>query len=60
MGICNRPGWGVGRHLQDKTETWEKGGSQESTGMNLAVTDDIRDTEPEEVTFCTQAETPVE
>ena len=42
------------------TETWDKGGTQESMGVTLAVTDYIRDMEPEETTSCRQAQTPVE
>ena len=49
--------WG---HLQDETETWDKGGTQESMGVTLAVTHSIGDMEPEEATSCSQVETPVE
>ena len=31
----------VGRHLQDVTETWGKGGAQESMGVTLAATHSI-------------------
>ena len=54
---------GVGRwegHLQDETETWEKGGAQESMGVTLAVTHSIGDMEPEEATSCSQPGTLVE
>ena len=51
--------WGGGQ-LQDETETWDKGGAQESMGVTLAVTHCTGDTEPEEATSCSQAETPVE
>jgi hypothetical protein len=39
-----------GGYLQDKTETWNQGGTQESIGVTLAVTHYIGDTEPEEAT----------
>ena len=48
------------RRLQDKTESWDKGGTQESMGVTLAVTHSIGDMEPEEATSCSQAGTPVE
>ena len=38
-------------HLQDKTETWDKGGAQESMGVTLAVTHSIGDMKPEKATF---------
>jgi len=41
-------------------ETWIKGGSQESIGLILAETHSTGDVEPEEVTSCSQAWTPVE
>ena len=41
-------------HLQEETETWDKGGTQESMGVTLAVTHYIGDMEPEEATFCIQ------
>ena len=47
-------------HLQDKTEAWNKGGTQESMGVTLAVTYNIGNMEPEEATSCSQAGTPVE
>jgi hypothetical protein len=37
-------------HLQDEKETWDKGGTQESMGVTLAVTHNIGDMEPEETT----------
>ena len=49
--------WG---HLQDETETWDKGGTQESMGVTLAVTHYIGDMEPQEATSCIQTGTPVE
>ena len=48
------------RHLQNKTETWYKGGAQESMGVTLAVTHNIWGMEPEEATFCSHAGTPME
>jgi len=50
----------VGEHLQEETETWNKGGAQESKGVILAVTHSTGDMEPEEATSCNQAETPME
>ena len=32
MEICNWPRWGGRGYLQEKTETWDKGGTQESMG----------------------------
>ena len=49
--------WGL---LQDETETWDKGGAQESMGCDLAVTHYTGDMEPEEATSCSQAGAPVE
>ena len=43
-----------------ETETWDKGGTQESMGVTLAVTHSIGDMEHEEVTSCSQAGTPLE
>lgn len=43
------------RHLQDET-----GSAQESVGVNLAVTHNIEDKEPEEDTSYSHAGTPVE
>ena len=43
-----------------ETETWDKGGTQESMGVTLAVTHSIGDMEPEEATSFSQAATPVE
>ena len=34
-------------HLQDETETWDKGGTQESIGLTLAMTHYTGDMEPE-------------
>jgi hypothetical protein len=47
--------WG---HLLKKTETWGKGGTQESMGVTLAVTPYTGDTEPEGATSCSQVGTP--
>ena len=47
-------------HLQAKTETWDKGGVEESVGVILTVTHYIENMEPEEAAFYSQAETPVE
>ena len=44
-------GWEGRGHHQEETETWDKGGTQESMGVTLAVTHYIEDIEPEEVTF---------
>ena len=44
--------------LQDETEPWEKGGTQELMGVILAVTHYIRDIEPEEATSCSQGRIP--
>ena len=35
-----------GRHLLDETETWDKGGTQESMGVILAMTHSIGDMGP--------------
>ena len=43
-------------HLQDEIETWDKGGAQES----MAIIHYIGVIEPEEVTSCSQAGTPLE
>jgi hypothetical protein len=45
-------------HLQEETETREKGGTQESVGVILVVTHYIRDMKPEEATSCSQAGIP--
>jgi hypothetical protein len=55
-----RGGWGGGGHLQNETETWEKGCIQESVGVTLAVTHSIGHTEPEEATSGSQAGASVE
>ena len=49
--------WG---YLQDVTETCNKGRTQESIEVILAVTHSIVDMELEEATSCSQAETPME
>ena len=53
---------GGGGHLQDVTKTWDKGGTQESMAVTLAVTHSIGDgdIESEEATACRQSGTPVE
>jgi hypothetical protein len=33
-----------GEHLQDERKSWDKGGTQESMGLTLAVTHNIGDT----------------
>jgi hypothetical protein len=48
-----------GGHLQYE-ETWDKGNTQESMEVTLAVTHNTVDIEPEEATSCSQAGTPVE
>jgi hypothetical protein len=53
-------GVGSRMHLQGKPETWEKGSSQESMGVSLTVNHRIGNMEPEEVTSCSQAGTPME
>ena len=52
--------WGSGWHLQDETETWDKGGIQGLIGVTLAVTYYTGDMELEEATSCSQAATQVE
>ena len=47
------------RHLQEETETWDRGSTQESMGVSL-VTHNIADIEPEEAASHGQAGTPVE
>ena len=37
-------------HVQDRTETWDKGGTQESKKVTWAVTHYTGDMEPEEAT----------
>jgi hypothetical protein len=49
--------WG---HLQDKTETLEKEGTQWSTGVTSDVSHNFGDIEPEEATSCSQAGSPEE
>ena len=51
---------GGGGHLQDVTKTWDKGGSQESMGVTLAVTHRIGGMEPEEATSCSWVGTSME
>ena len=38
-----------------KTETWDKGSTQESMGVSLAMTHYIENVEPEDATSCSQA-----
>ena len=45
-------------HLQDEAETQDKGDSQESMGVTLAVTHNIGDMEPEVASSCSQTGTP--
>jgi hypothetical protein len=59
-GYLQRTGWGGGGHLQDETETWSKGFTQESMLVTLAVTHYIEDMEPEEVSSCNQTEIPLQ
>ena len=47
-------------HLQNETETWSKGESQESVKVTLAVTLYIGSMEPEEATSCSQTGTLLE
>jgi hypothetical protein len=47
-GSLQLTGVGSGGHLQEETETWEKGDTQESMWVTLAVTYSIGDMEPEE------------
>jgi hypothetical protein len=44
-GVRKWEGW---LHLQGKTETWDKAGSQESITVTLAVTHYTEDMQPEE------------
>ena len=60
MEIWNWGEWGGGGHLQDKTETWDKEGTQESVWVTLAETHYIMDMEPEEATYYSQTGTPVD
>jgi hypothetical protein len=48
-----------GGHVQEKTENWDKGRTQEVIGVNVTVTHWLRDMEPEEVTSWGQTETPL-
>jgi hypothetical protein len=57
MEIWNRWEWGCGGHLKDVTETWDRGGTQESMVVTLAMTHSIGDTELKETTSCSQAGT---
>ena len=47
-------GWG-GKHLEDMREVWDRGGTQESMEMPLAVTHRIEDMEPGEAASYGQA-----
>jgi hypothetical protein len=60
MEIWNWQEWGGRGHVQDEAETWDKGGTQESKRVALAVTHSIGDMEPEEATSCRQAGMPAE
>ena len=44
----------VGEHLDNVTETCNRGGAQESMGTTLAVTHSIGNMEHEKATFCSQ------
>jgi hypothetical protein len=59
MHLMGLGGWGVGEHLQEETD-WDKGGTQESMGVTLALTQSIGNLKLEEATSCSQARTPVE
>jgi hypothetical protein len=60
-GNLQLTGVGVGRqHHQDVIETCNKGGTQQSMGLTVAVTHSIGDMEPEEATSNSQARTSVE
>jgi hypothetical protein len=56
MEICNLLGRGGRGHLQDETETWDKGGTQESMGVTLTVTHNVGGLEHEEAIFCSKQE----
>jgi hypothetical protein len=60
MEIFKRWVWGGGGQVQEETETWNKGGTQESMVATLAVIQSTVHTEPEESTSCRKAGTPVE
>ena len=60
MEICNWQGWEGRDHLQEETETWDKGGAQESMEVSLAVTYSFGDMEPKEAISCFQARNPME
>ena len=46
-------GGGLGRgHFQEETETCNRGGTQESVGVSLAVIHSIRNMEPREAASC--------
>lgn len=49
-----------GGYIQDVTEIWDKGHTQESIELNLAETHSSGAMEPEEATFYSHAENPVE
>ena len=53
-------GWEGRGHLQDKTKTWDKGGTQESMRVSSAVTHSIGDVEHKEATSCNHAGIPME
>ena len=46
-------------YLQDETESWDKGGTQESMELTFAGPHYIGDMEPKEATSCIQTGTPV-
>ena len=51
--------WGGGGawRLEDKLETWDNRGAQESLWVTLHVTNYFEDMEPEDATSCSQAGT---
>jgi hypothetical protein len=51
---------GVRGHLQEDKKTWDKGRTQKSIGVSLAVTHRNVDMGREEATFCSQKGTPME
>lgn len=52
-------GWGGRGHLQDETETTEKGDVKESMGVLLAVIHSTGDMDPERSISCSQIGTPM-
>ena len=60
MEICNCIVVGYVASPERDRETWDKGGTQESNRVFLAVTHYSMDIEPEETSSCSQAGTPME